>query len=103
MPTTVKNLTDQFHLPESNVVRWNKRILTEEEGIYIVSLSQDPTLNSGVLDKPPISRETLKDWIKKVNGFKLDSVLTYDDNKIIERLSQFWIPDENRFFIKVNG
>lgn len=99
MPTTVNELIKKFDLPESKVVKWKETISTEKEGIYIVSLSKDPDLNSGILEKIPISKNIIDKWIQKVNGFELDKVLTFDKDLIIERLSEFWLPDENIVYI----
>ncbi|MCB0457954.1 MAG: hypothetical protein R2776_06055 [Flavobacteriaceae bacterium] len=99
MPTTVNELIKKFDLPESKVVKWKETISTEKEGIYIVSLSKDPELNSGILEEIPISKNIIDKWIQKVNGFELDKVLTFDKDLIIERLSEFWLPDENIVYI----
>jgi hypothetical protein len=99
MPTTINELIEHLDLRKSKRVQWGEKIPTEEEGIYIVSLSKDPELNNGTLDKIPISRDILNQWINKVNGFILDKELTFDKDKIIDRLSQFWLPDENIVYI----
>lgn len=99
MPTTIHELTRKFDLPQSKVVKWNETIPTEEEGIYIVSLSEDPKKNNGTVDTIPISTNTIDNWIQKVNGFELDKVLTFDKDLIIQRLSEFWLADENIVYI----
>jgi hypothetical protein len=99
MPTTINELIEHFDLTKSKRVQWGEKIPTEGEGIYIVSLSKDAELNNETLDKIPVSKEILDEWVKKVNGFKLDKVLTFDKDKIIDRLSQFWLPDENIIYI----
>ena len=99
MPTKINDMIDYFGLQESEKVRWNERIRTEKEGIYIVSTSETPDSNSRLFDKMPISNEIINRWINKVNGFELDGKLTFDNVKIIERLSQFWLPDENILYI----
>lgn len=99
MPTTINQLTSNFNLPEVNKVKWNERIPIEKEGVYIVSLSDNPDCNNGIIKEIPISETIIKKWIKKVNGFELDKIKTFDSKKIIERLSQFWLPDENIIYI----
>lgn len=99
MPTTINQLIGEFNLPAVKRVKWNERIPIEDEGVYIVSLSDNPDLNNGIMKNIPISKEIIEKWIKKVNGFELDKIKTFDSNKIIERLSQFWIPDENIIYI----
>ena len=46
-----------------------------------------------------ISRDIIRKWIKKVDGFEIDKIKTFDPDKVIERLSQFWLPDENILYI----
>lgn len=99
MPTTINMISDNFILPKFHKVKWCERILSEKEGIYIVSLSNDPASNNGIQKKIPISSEILRDWIKKVNGFTVDRELTMDIDLIVERLSHFWLPDENILYI----
>jgi len=99
MATIINELIKHFNLPKSKMVQWNEKIPTEKEGIYIVSLSGDPGLNNGILNKIPISKDIIDKWIKKVNGFEIDKELTFDSDKIVERLSQFWLPDENIIYI----
>lgn len=99
MATTINELIKYFNLPKSKMVQWNEKIPTEKEGIYIVSLSGDPGLNNGILNTIPISKDIIDKWIKKVNGFEIDKELTFDRDKIVERLSQFWLPDESIIYI----
>jgi len=99
MPTTVNKLFENYKLPSAKKVKWNEKPPTENEGVYIVSLSDDPERNNGTQKNPPISRDIIKKWIFKVDGFELDKIKTFDPDKIIERLSQFWLPDENILYI----
>ena len=41
MPTTVNQLSDSYNLPLAKRVKWNERISTQDEGVYIVSLSEE--------------------------------------------------------------
>lgn len=99
MPSTINELTEKFDLPKSKVVKWNETISSEKEGIYIISLSKDAQVNDVVLNEFPISESIIEKWIQKVDGFQLDKVLTFDKNSIIERLSEFWLPDESIVYI----
>ncbi len=99
MPTIINELIEHFNLSKSEVVSWGESINIEKEGVYIVSLSKDPKKNDGTIKDIPISREIIKNWIKKVDGFELDKEKTYDEKLIIKRLSQFWLSDENILYI----
>ena len=70
MPTTVNKLSENYNLPLANRVKWNERIPTQDEGVYIVSLSEESGRNNGIQKNPPISRDIIRKWIKKVDGFK---------------------------------
>ena len=65
----------------------------------MVSLSDNPDKHNGLLKDCPISKDIIKNWISKVDGFKLDNNLTFDSFPIIERLSKFWLPDETILYI----
>ena len=70
MPTTVNKLSENYNLLLTNRVKWNERIPTQDEGVYIVSLSEESGRNNGIQKNPPISRDIIRKWIKKVDGFK---------------------------------
>ena len=99
MPTSVKNLIENFNLSPAKSVKWNEIPTTEQEGVYIVSLSNNPEKNNGIQKSAPISKDIIKKWIAKVDGFELDKINTFNSDKIIKRLSEFWLPDENILYI----
>lgn len=99
MPITVNELIKRFDLPTAKKVKWDELISTEQEGIYIVSLSNNPNLNSGNVKDIPISKGILKKWVEKVGGFEIDKTKTFDINLITDRLSESWLPDENILYI----
>tara|TARA_B100001173_G_C15857769_1_gene491592 strand:+ start:64 stop:684 length:621 start_codon:yes stop_codon:yes gene_type:complete len=99
MATSVNILCEKFNLSSPKRVDWNEIPPTQEEGIYIVSLSSNPEKNNGTHEKAPISEDIIKKWLTKVGGFELDKINTFDSDKVIERLSQFWLPDENILYI----
>lgn len=100
MPTTIKQLVEEVELPFQNIkeVKWNTQINCKKEGIYIISLSENAEFNKTITEFP-ISMDILKKWIKKLGHFIIDGKDTDDANIIKERLSEFWIPDENILYI----
>lgn len=100
MPTTIKQLVAEAGLPFStiNMVKWNTPIDSKKEGIYIISLSENEELNR-TIEEIPLSTTILESWIKKLDYFIIDKIKTKDTNTIKERLSEFWIPDENILYI----
>ena len=82
-------------------VNWRERPTTKSEGVYIVSLSDDPNANNGKCKHAPISKDLIDKWIYKVNGFEIDKQMTFDSDIVIERLSKFWLPDENILYMNL--
>lgn len=99
MPTIVSKLISNFNMQNVGRAKWGERIHTEDQGIYIVSLSSNPSENSGLINAAPISKTIIQDWINKVDGFEIDKQKTYDADKIIQRMSEFWLSDENILYI----
>lgn len=99
MSLTINKLIQEFDLPPVKKVKWGEQIDTEKEGIYIVSLSDNPNSNSRDIKDFPISKEILRNWVDKVNGFEIDKNKTFDVDLIAARLSEFWLPDENILYI----
>lgn len=100
MSTTIKQLIEKVGLSSANIkeVKWNTPISCKEEGIYIVSLSESAELNR-TMTEFPISMSILENWIKKLGYFTIDGKETQDANVIKDRLSEFWISDENILYI----
>lgn len=100
MPITIKQLVEKVGLPSTaiEVVKWNTPIECKNEGIYIVSLSENAELNR-TIEEIPISMTILEDWIQKLGYFTIDKEETQDAEVIKGRLAEFWIPDENILYI----
>ncbi|WP_025834318.1 hypothetical protein [Bacteroides rodentium] len=100
MPTTIKQLVEKVRLSSTDIkkVKWNTPIGCKEEGIYIVSLSENIESNKTIKEFP-ISMTILETWIKKLDYFIIDKKETKDSKIIRERLSEFWIPDESILYI----
>lgn len=100
MPITVNELVEKSGLDPDAVkkVKWGTPVNTQKEGVYIISMSKTPNENNS-LETFPISMKILKEWIDKVGGFTLDKKLTRSHELIKERLSKFWLKDENILYI----
>ncbi len=94
MPTTIDDIKSKFNIQKIEKVNWNEKISNQEEGIYIVTLP-----NFHCFENLPISDEILTNWINKTNGFTIDKNLTTNKDLILNRLKQFWLPDENILYI----
>lgn len=100
MPITVKEIIEKVGLNPALIrkTKWGEQVNSTKSGIYIVSLSENPSENN-TLYNCPISMPALKAWINKMNGFKLDGVMTKDAGIISKRIAKFWIKDENILYI----
>ena len=100
MPSTVVQITKKLGLLNIQKVKWFENISSENESIYIISLTNDPNLNNNTFKIAPISEQIIIHWLGKAGGFfELDNVKTNNSQKIINRLSQIWLADENILYI----
>lgn len=79
MPTTIKQLVEKAGLSSTDIkeVKWNTSIECKEEGIYIISLSEDIESNR-TIKEIPLSMTILETWIKKLDYFIIDKKETKD-------------------------
>lgn len=102
MPITVKELVEKAGLNPMALkkVKWGTPVKTQEEGVYIVSLSSNPDENI-TMKLPRFNIALLKEWIEKREYFILEGIKCHVDDvySITGRLSEFWIPNENILYI----
>ena len=99
MPSTILELFDKVSLNWSGVVKWGELINCDEKGIYIVSLSKAPDENTGILEEPPIDHEAVCKWIERVPNLQLDNKVRSSSDKLVKRLGEFWLRNENILYI----
>lgn len=99
MPSTINKLFKSVGIESFCKVKWGEKIYAKFKGVYIVSLSEDPTKNIGLLQKSPIDNDMIEFWIKKVKAIELDGINPPNPNDLKRRLSEFWMPDENIIYI----
>lgn len=99
MPSTVSQLLKSVNLELKGSVSWGEKVDSNRQGVYIVSLSNHPEKNYGLLNKAPISIETIRFWLTKVESFELDNQRNPSCENVAERISNFWLPDENILYI----
>lgn len=99
MPTTVSELLKSQDLLLSGKVKWGESFQSSRHGIYIVSYSKDESSLGELIQTPPISKESVEFWLKKVTTFELDKMKNPETDSIIDRLSKFWLRDESILYI----
>lgn len=98
MPSSVLELLETVPIDLAGSVRWNSPVESNERGIYIVSLSKNPSEISGILKSVPINIEIVKQW-SQVCGLKLDNDSNPSVKAISQRIGEFWLPDESILYI----
>jgi len=99
MPTTIAQILASASLAQKGSVKWGDKVNSNSSGVYIISLSPDPSQNLGNLKDAPLSLEVIKEWLDKVKTFKLDGKTKPSVEAVAFHLSQFWLPDENILYI----
>ncbi len=98
MPSTILDLLTSVGLDVCGKVNWGERIPDDLPGIYIVSLSDNPSNMGNLFEKAPLSLESINEWIGRVPILKVDHSRPTADI-LATRLSQFWFPDETILYI----
>ena len=97
MPITVSELVKSAELKIDGIVPWGSLPDEERPGLYVVALSEKAE-ELICLDKAPISCSAVESWIERVELMRIDKQVP-TVGKIVERLSEFWLPDETILYI----
>lgn len=97
MPTIVNDFFKNFCDAVPYQTKWGTTIGSQEEGVYVVSLSNNPKENTGLIEEPEFNKEIILSWFQKANKFRVDGKKNFELLK--KRLSEFWLPDENILYI----
>lgn len=100
MPISVAQLIIGAGLPIEKLkkTQWLKPIPESGNGIYIISLSDNPRLNKNCLDNAPLDFDSLNFWINKVPTIQIDKTKA-TTKMLANRLQTFWQKDENILYI----
>jgi len=99
MPSTVFDLFEAVSLEATGFVPWLDSIPSNDPGVYIVSMSPELDLNSRLFKQAPIDPVAITNWISRVPRLELDQNPGPSSAKLMERLSEFWLPDESVLYI----
>lgn len=98
MTTTVGQLFRKFDMVEVKQLKWGTMFNEKQQGVYVVSTSDDPEKHLGITDHPIFDDRQINLWIDKVPDLQVDGVpatLT----RLKNRLADFWFPDESIIYI----
>lgn len=85
-------------LEPEGVVSWGELINTDEPGIYMVSTGANPEVVGHEHRPAPIDLEKIRTLLSVRPELTVDGVRPSAD-ALTERLSEFWLPDENILYI----
>lgn len=97
MPITVNDIFNKVGLVTPVAIKWNNPIPTEDNGVYVISLSEDASKNNGILKSFEINEEVFNKW--KLLSPDLNVNGTVSKNIIEVEINQFWKPNENILYI----
>lgn len=94
---TVKKVFNNVGLEPSAPVKWGEPLNIEGNGVYIVSLSDNPSKNRNTLPRFKMSNAVFSSWKKLSPELNVDGNLS---KSIIEQeLNQYWKPKQNILYI----
>lgn len=105
MPTTIREILNEFNLEISGQVNWGQKITSKKCGLYFVAI----TNNANKLEyweNPKLNETEIQKWIELIQ--KCWKTLTVDKKPatitdIINRLNSLWLPDETILYIGKAG
>jgi hypothetical protein len=98
MPLTVRALLQSAGLTLTGSVQWKQPVRVAGSGVYLVSLSPDPSMNAGLRRRAPIDPVKIEEWLKRVPTVQLDGQRA-EVVKLQNRLARFWLRDENVIYV----
>ena len=99
MPSSACCVLDEIGLSVGGRIRWGEEVPSSMPGVYVVSLSHDPTANFGCLAEAPISLPAVEGWLAIVPSLSLDGVVQPPADRLADFLNSFWLPDEDIVYI----
>lgn len=98
MPTTVQQIFKQFNIPHFARVQWGQRFIDNNQGIYIVSTSNQEDQNLGITPTPNFANRVFTEWLTNCPQLTVDRTRP-TIAALQNRLAEFWLPDENILYI----
>ena len=98
MPTTVHALFRDADVPLQGCVPWGEPPPLQQPGVYVVSLSDDPTDLASALPTAPLDDQKLALLLARRPELRLDGARP-DVAQLAARLGACWLPDETVVYI----
>ncbi|MEP4534664.1 MAG: hypothetical protein ABJ004_16350 [Cyclobacteriaceae bacterium] len=99
MAVSVHELCEEFGLSYATPAKWGEKIKAKFNGIYIISLTDDPHSKIAQNISLQIDSETFERWRKEATELEIEGKKVRDIEEVTKYLKQFWKPDENILYI----
>ena len=99
MPSTVTRLFESVGLSVGGCVQWKTPIPVRASGVYVVSISDDPSRGNGLLRRAPVDPSAVGAWLGRVPSLRIDGAKCVGADELCHRLASFWLSDENIVYI----
>src|SRR3979409_959261 len=99
MPSSVLCLFDFACLSLGGSVQWKTPIPVRGSGVYIVSLSDDPSKGNGLVPCAPLEQAAVAAWLARVPALQIDGAQCASAGVLLNRIAGFWLSDENIVYI----
>lgn len=97
MPVTVKDIFNKVGLEVPIAINWRKPVPTNDNGVYVISLSGEASKNNGIHSTCEINEAVFDKWKSFSPELNVNGTVS---KKVIEaELNQFWKPNENILYI----
>ncbi len=98
VPSTVSTIFSAAGLRTEGVVRWAQPVPESRSGVYVVSLTDDPSALPASAAEPPLSMEAIEHLLAVRPQLTLDGARP-TPHALAERIGSFWFPDEVALYI----
>jgi hypothetical protein len=98
MPISITQIIKKANLTINGKVDWGERPKTEEQGVYIVSMSEDPNKIVNPYKEAPIDIVKIEEWLKLCKSLTLNGKRPTSKD-LADRISKYWFSDETILYI----
>jgi hypothetical protein len=99
MPTSVAAAFQAAGLEQEGCVQWGTTVEEKGPGIYAVALTSNYEAVEGVLPAAPLAPPKFERWLEVCPKLVLDRLPKPSAAELMERVGQFWLPDETIVYI----
>jgi len=99
MAVTVDQLFNEFNLEYFGPVKWDDKFDAKYNGVYIISLNNNPKSDTPHNQPLEIDESTFQNWLSEAKNLQIDGVKVTNIKQVQDYLKQYWKKDENILYI----